>query len=98
VISEWEIDEINLDFNLKYGINTGPAHIGLVYGQFTDMRTNGNISSRLKEFAKKYQIIISNTTMEKIFSKGFDFVRVSVDSDNSIKLLKDIDCCYEILY
>jgi hypothetical protein len=39
---------------------------------------------------KKDQIIISNTTMEKIYSKGFDFVRISVDSNNSIKSLKTL--------
>jgi hypothetical protein len=37
MISEWEIGEINLDFNLEYGINVGPANIGLVYDQFTSM-------------------------------------------------------------
>ena len=99
MILEWKkIDGINLDFNLIYCINTGPAHIGLVYDQFTAMGTNVNIDSRLQEFAKKDQIIISNTTMEKIYSKGFDFVRISVDSDNPIKSFKGIDCCYEVLY
>ena len=98
MISEWEIDGIKIDFNIKCGINTGPAHIGLVYDQFTAMGTNVNIASRLQEFAKRDQIIISNTTMEKICSKGFDFMRISVDSDNPIKSFEDIACCYEILY
>ena len=62
------------------------------------MGTNVNIASRLQEFAKKDQIIISNATMKKIYSKGFDFMRISVDSDNPIKSFEDIDCCYEILY
>jgi len=62
------------------------------------MRTNVNIDSRLQEFAEKDQIIISNTTMEKIYLKGFDFVRISIDSDNPIKSYKDIDSCYDILY
>jgi adenylate cyclase len=97
MISEWKIDGINLDLNLKYCINTGPAHIGLVYDQFTGRETNVNFDSRLQEFAKKDQIIISNTTMEKIYSKGFDFVRISVDSDYLIKSFKDIGCCFEIL-
>ena len=98
MISGWEIDGITIDFNIKCGINTGPAHIGLVYDQFTAMGTNVNIASRLQEFAKRDQIIISNTTLEKICSKGFDFRRISVDSNNPIKSFEDIDCCYEILY
>ena len=98
MISEWEIDGIKIDFNIKCGINTGPAHIGLVYDQFTAMGTNVNIASRLQEFAKRDQIIISNTTMEKIYSRGLDIMRISVDSNNPIKSFKDIDCCYEILY
>jgi adenylate cyclase len=96
--SEWKINGINIDFDIKCGINTGPAYIGLVYDQFTAMGTNVNIASRLQEFAKRDQIIISNTTMEKISLKGFDFLRISVDSNNPIKSFEDIDCCYEILY
>lgn len=98
MISGWKIDGINLDFNIKCGINTGPAQIGLVYDQFTAMGTNVNIASRLQEFAKSGQIIISITTMEKICSKGFDFRRISVDSNNPIKSFEDINCCYEILF
>ena len=62
------------------------------------MGTNVNIASRLQEFAKGDQIIISNTTMEMISSKGFDLRRISVDSNNPIKYFEDIDCCYEILF
>ena len=62
------------------------------------MGTNVNIASKLQDFAKKDEIIISNTTMEKIYSKGFDFMRISVDSNNPIKSFEDMDCCYEILY
>ena len=97
VISDWKIDGVNLDFNIKCGINTGQAHIGHVYDQFTAMGTNVNIASRLQEFAKGDQIIISNTTMEMICSKDFEFRRISVDSNNPIKSFEDIDCCYEIL-
>jgi class 3 adenylate cyclase len=98
VISDWKIDGINPDFNIKCGINTGQAHIGLFYDQFTALGTNVNIASRLQEYAKGDQIIISNTTMEKVYSKGFDFRRISVDSNNPIKSFEDIDCCYEILF
>ena len=65
VESAWNINGVNLDFNIKCGINTGQAHICLVYDQFTAMGTNVNIASRLQEFAKGDQIIISNTTMER---------------------------------
>ena len=98
VISDWKIDGGYLDFNIKCGINTGQAQIGRVYDQFTAMGTNVNIASRLQEFAKGDQIIISNTTMEMISSKGFDLRRISVDSNNPIKSFEDIDCCYEILF
>ena len=97
VKSAWNINGVNLDFNIKCGINTGQAHIGLVYDQFTAMGTNVNIASRLQEFAKGDQIIISNTTMEKICLKGYNLRRISVNSDNLIKSFEDIDCCYEIL-
>ena len=98
VISDWKIDGGCLDFNIKCGINTGHVHIGIVYDQFTAMGTNVNIANRLQEFAKGDQIIISNATMEKISSKGFDLRRISVDSNNPIKSFEDIDCCYEILF
>jgi len=62
------------------------------------MGTNVNIANRLQEFAKDDQIIISNTTMEKICSKGFDLRRISVDPNNPIKSFEDIYCCYEILF
>lgn len=98
VKSAWNINGVNLDFNIKCGINTGQAHIGLVYDQFTAMGTNVNIASRLQEFAKGDQIIISNTTMEKIFLKGYNLRRISVNSNNPIKSFEDIDCCYEVLF
>ena len=97
VKSAWNINGVNLDFNIKCGINTGQAHIGLVYDQFTAMGTNVNIASRLQEFAKGDQIIISNATMEKICLKSYNLRRISVNSDNLIKSFEDIDCCYEIL-
>lgn len=97
VKSAWNINGVNLDFNIKCGINTGQAHIGLVYDQFTAMGTNVNIASRLQEFAKGDQIIISNATMEKICLKGYNLRRISVNSNNPIKSFEDIDCCYEIL-
>jgi len=95
--SEWEINGINLDFNIKCGINTSQVHIGLVYDQFTAMGTNVNFASRLQEFAKGGQIIISNTTRDKICLKGYDLRRISVDLKNPTKLFENIDCCYEIL-
>lgn len=70
MISGWKIDGINLDFNIKCGINTGPAQIGLVYDQFTAMGTNVNIASRLQEFAKSDQIIISNKQWKRFVQKG----------------------------
>lgn len=27
-ISDWKIDGVNLDFNIKWGINAGQAHMG----------------------------------------------------------------------
>jgi len=98
VISNWKIDGGCLDFNIQCGIDTGHVHIGIVYYQFTAMGTNVNIANRLLEFAKGDRIIISNATMEKISSKGFDFRRISVDSNNPIKSFEDIDCSYEILF
>ena len=83
----WNINGVNLDFNIKCGINTGQAHIGLGYDQFTAMGTNVNLASRLQEFAKGGQIIIPNTTMEKICLKGYNLRRISVNSNNPIKLL-----------
>jgi class 3 adenylate cyclase len=56
-----------------------------VYDPFTAMGTNVNIASRLEEFAKGDQIIISNTTMEKICLKGYNLRRFSVNSNNPIK-------------
>lgn len=47
VKSSWNITGVNLDFNIKCGINTGQALIGLVYDQFTTMGTNVNIATRL---------------------------------------------------
>ncbi len=98
VISDWKIDGDDLDLNIKCGINTGQAHIDLVYDQFTAIGTNVNMAGRLQEFAKGDQIIISNTTMEKICSKGFDLRRIPVDLNNPIETFEDIDCCYEILF
>ncbi|HKU82994.1 MAG TPA: adenylate/guanylate cyclase domain-containing protein [Candidatus Nitrosocosmicus sp.] len=95
--SECEINGINLDFNIKCGINTGQVHIGLVYVQFTAMGPNLNLASRLQEFANGGQIIISNSTRDKICWKGNDLRRISVDLKNPIKSFEDIDCCYEIL-
>ncbi|MDF0680438.1 MAG: adenylate/guanylate cyclase domain-containing protein [Candidatus Nitrosocosmicus sp.] len=97
VKSAWNIHGVNLDFDIKCGINTGQAHIGLVYDQFTAMGTNVNIANRLQEFAMGDQIIIPNTTMEKICLKGYNLRRISVNSNNPIKSFEDIDCCYEIL-
>lgn len=48
MISDRKIDGINLDLNIKCGINTGPAQIGLVYDRFTAMGTNVNIARRLQ--------------------------------------------------
>ena len=96
MISDWKIDGVCLDFNIEYGIKTGQVHVGRFYDQFTAMGTNVNIASRLQEFAKGVQIIISNTTNEKISSKGFDLRRISVDLNNPIRSFEDIDCCYEI--
>jgi adenylate cyclase len=98
VKSKWGLSGASLDFDLKCGINTGQAHIGLVYDQVTAMGTNVNIANRLQEFAKGDQIIISNSTKEKVCSKGFDLRRISVDLNNPIKSFEDIDCCYQILF
>lgn len=98
LILDWKIDGITLDFNIMCGINTGQAHIGVVNDEFTAKGTNVNIANRLQEFVKDHQIIISNTTMEKICSKGFDLRRISVDSNNSLKSFEDTYCCYEILF
>ena len=94
--SEWEINGINLDFNIKCGINTSQVHIGLVYDQFTAMGTNVNFASRLQEFANGGQIIISNATRENICLKGYNFRKISVDLKNPIKSFEDVECCYEI--
>ena len=98
VISDRKINRVNLDFNIKRGITTGQARICHVYDQFTAMGTNANIASRLPALAKTDQIIISNTIMERIYSKDFEFRRISVDLNNPIKSFEDIDCCYEILF
>ncbi|WP_458718885.1 hypothetical protein [Candidatus Nitrosocosmicus sp. R] len=58
--------------------------------QFTTMGTNVNMASGLQEFAKGDQIIISNTTMEMISSKGFDLKRISVGSNNPLNHLKTL--------
>ena len=93
---EWEINGIDLDFNIKCGINTGQVHIGLVYDEFTAMGTNVNFASRLQEFANGGQIIISNATRENICLKGYNFRKISVDLKNPIKSFEDVECCYEI--
>ena len=85
------------DFDLKCGINTGPARVCLIYNQLTAVGNNVNIASRLQEFAKKDQIVISCSTEGKIRDKHFMLRKIDIDSKNPIKSFEDILCCYEII-
>ncbi|HKR72604.1 MAG TPA: adenylate/guanylate cyclase domain-containing protein [Candidatus Nitrosocosmicus sp.] len=85
------------DFDLKCGINTGAARVCLIYNQFTAVGTNVNIASRLQEFAKIDQIVISCSTERKIRDKHFMLRKILINSNNPIKSFEDIDCCYEII-
>jgi len=86
-----------VDFDLKCGINTGAARVCLIYNQFTAVGTNVNIASRLQEFAKIDQIVISCSTERKIREKHFMLRKININSSNPIKSFEDIDCCYEII-
>jgi class 3 adenylate cyclase len=86
-----------LDFDLKCGINTGAARVCLIYNQFTAVGTNVNIASKLQEFAKIDQIVISCSTERKIREKHFMLCKININSSNPIKSFEDIDCCYEII-
>jgi len=55
MISGWKIDGIKLDFNIKCGINTGPAQIGLVYDQFTAMGNHLKTSNVVMRFYSKIE-------------------------------------------
>lgn len=85
------------DFDLKCGINTGAARVCLIYNQFTAVGTNVNIASRLQEFAKIDQIVISCSTERKIRDKHIMLRKILINSNNPIKSFEDIDCCYEII-
>ena len=85
------------DFDLKCGINTGAARICLIYNQLTAVGTNVNIASRLQEFAKTDQIVISCSTERKIQDKHFMLRKILINSNNPIKSFEDIECCYEII-
>ena len=85
------------DFDLKCGINTGAARVCLIYNQFTAVGTNVNIASRLQEFAKIDQIVISCSTERKIRDKHFMLRKILINSNYPIKSFEDIDCCYEII-
>lgn len=86
-----------VDFDLKCGINTGAARVCLIYNQFTAVGTNVNIASRLQEFAKIDQIVISCSTERKIREKHFMLRKIDINSSNPIKSFEDINCCYEII-
>lgn len=86
-----------LDFDLKCGINTGAARVCLIYNQFTAVGTNVNIASRLQEFAKTDQIVISCSTERKIRENHFMLRKININSSNPLKSFEDIDCCYEII-
>ena len=85
------------DFDLKCGINTGPARVCLIYNQLTAVGNNVNIANRLQEFAKKDQIVISCATERKIRDKHFMLRKIDIDSKNPLKSFEDILCCYEII-
>ena len=85
------------DFDLKCGINTGDARVCLLYNQFTAVGTNVNFASRLQEFAKLDQIVISSSTERKIRNENVMLRKIIIDESNLIKSFEDIDCCYEII-
>ena len=85
------------DFDLKCGINTGYARVCLLYNQFTAVGTNVNFASRLQEFAKLDQIVISSSTERKIRNENVILRKIIIGESNPIKSFEDIECCYEIL-
>ena len=85
------------DFDLKCGINTGAARVCLLYNQFTAVGTNVNFASRLQEFAKLDQIVISSSTERKIRNEKVILRKIIIGESNPIKSFEDIECCYEIL-
>jgi class 3 adenylate cyclase len=94
---KWDIFEIQIpEFGLKCGINTGIAKVCILYNQCTVMGTSVNLASRLQQYAKSNQIIISDTTKQKLQLKKYDLCEILIDTNCPIKSFEDIRICFEI--
>ena len=88
--------------DLKCGINTGETLIGklstIQRDQFTAFGPTVNLASRLEGKAENNQIIISETTKDKIECKNkFKLKTIIIDLNHKIKAFEYIDRYYEVL-
>lgn len=95
---KWDVFKIRIpDFSLKCGINTGIAKVCLLYDQYTVMGTSVNLASRLQQYAKVNQIIISESTRQKLQLANYNFREVIIDNNYPIKSFEEIKTCFEII-
>jgi class 3 adenylate cyclase len=88
--------------DLKCGINTGETLVGklstIERDQFTAFGPTVNLASRLEERAECNQIIVSESTKNKIENKNkFKLKTIMIDKNHKIKAFEYIDKYYEVL-
>jgi class 3 adenylate cyclase len=95
-----KINDENISFGLKCGINTGYALVGYIptkeRDEFIAVGSRVNLASRLEKKATGNQIIVSSNTKERIQSR-FITKTILIRSGEEIKAFEYIREYYEVI-